>query len=468
MSSSGMAASLPSFLVWFTSVAAALSVAFLPGQAQVPYGVVAEGYITAVQLPTGFDVNGEHVVLGPRSGYALMGQQTAVSDSPLRNSIAPGAYVQVMGSYDSRHKIANAESVLFRDDWDKKLSGIGVIDKVISAGSEPVFRADGYRIRITSATEISFGGDIKTLSGVNTNTWLRYEGKRDKDGVLIASTARFLPPKSAATKGIKGLEVSNLQFEAPRSELRRHDTPGDATQAPYDIADQETVLTQDGRVKLGTLKKWHKVPADQALQSRVRHVGMRLVPEYQKQLPLGDPSRIRFRFYAIEEEDARSEICSQDGLILVPVQLLERFRNDDQLAAILADGVAYNLQNQGAKIVAQNRGFLGLEAAGYAADIFVPGMGIASVLGSNLAASKMHTAMEEQRGRVALALMLDAGYDPRQAPEAWRLAAPKHLPKDVDVLKYPDLSGYQLGILNLQYTQSGPASPGASARSGQR
>jgi hypothetical protein len=59
--------------------------------------------------------------------------------------------------------------------------------------------------------------------------------------------------------------------------------------------------------------------------------------------------------------------------------------------------------------------------------------------------------MEEQRGRVALALLKDAGYDPWQAPEAWRLVTPKHLPKDLNSLKYPSLGGYQLGILNLQY-----------------
>jgi hypothetical protein len=52
---------------------------------------------------------------------------------------------------------------------------------------------------------------------------------------------------------------------------------------------------------------------------------------------------------------------------------------------------------------------------------------------------------------VALALMADAGYDPREAPETWRLLEPKQLPANLQSLKYPRLSGYQLGILNLQY-----------------
>ncbi len=61
------------------------------------------------------------------------------------------------------------------------------------------------------------------------------------------------------------------------------------------------------------------------------------------------------------------------------------------------------------------------------------------------------TQMEEQRARVALALMADAGYDPWQAPEAWRLLAPKKRPKDPDSLAYPERSGYQLRFLDQQY-----------------
>jgi hypothetical protein len=38
----------------------------------------------------------------------------------------------------------------------------------------------------------------------------------------------------------------------------------------------------------------------------------------------------------------------------------------------------------------------------------------------------------------------------------WRLLAPKKLPADLDSLKYPNPSGYQLAVLCLQYKQ--PAS----------
>jgi hypothetical protein len=136
------------------------------------------------------------------------------------------------------------------------------------------------------------------------------------------------------------------------------------------------------------------------------------------------------------------------------MQLVARLKNDDQLAAVLADGVAFNLQRQGVRIIEENRvglGVLGAEAATLPVQVFVPMVGLPYLIGSNYAANKDQEAMEEQRGRVALELMASAGYDPWQAPEAWRLAAPKELPTDTSTLKYPDLSGYQLSILNLAY-----------------
>lgn len=76
--------------------------------------------------------------------------------------------------------------------------------------------------------------------------------------------------------------------------------------------------------------------------------------------------------------------------------------------------------------------------------------------GANLAARTVllrdvERKLLEQRGRMLLGYMADAGYDPWQAPEAWRLLAPSRLPKDLSKLKYPAQSEYELGILQLEY-----------------
>ncbi len=160
-----------------------------------------------------------------------------------------------------------------------------------------------------------------------------------------------------------------------------------------------------------------------------------------------NPFKIRFRFYAIDDEIRNDSSSVQDGLIVVSKRVVERLKNDSQLAAVLADGVAFAIERQGAKRNLE----LGLDSASLALAAASPVAALGFAQDGDLPNQQLARSLTEQRGRVALSLMADAGYDPWQAPEAWRLLAPKHVPSDTNSLKYPDFSGYQLGLLNLQY-----------------
>ena len=46
-----------------------------------------------------------------------------------------------------------------------KISGLGVIDTVISPAPEPVYRADGYTIRIVASTETGFHDGLNSGAG---------------------------------------------------------------------------------------------------------------------------------------------------------------------------------------------------------------------------------------------------------------------------------------------------------------
>jgi hypothetical protein len=106
--------------------------------------------------------------------------------------------------------------VWFRDDQDRKLAGIGVIERVIRPGPEPVFEADGHRNHVTSATEPRIDGGPRSVDGVAVGDWVRDEGRSDKSGDLIASQAEFLAAKAAKVKALKGIEENSSHFEAPR------------------------------------------------------------------------------------------------------------------------------------------------------------------------------------------------------------------------------------------------------------
>lgn len=335
------------------------------------------------------------------------------------------------------------------------VSGLGVIVNVGSTDGVHVVYADGYRIRIhTPATAVTFSGALKSLDDVGPDTWIRYEGMRDETGAVVARRAEFYPAgtrKAFTTLG-------------PRKSKRAPD---------YQAVKQDSLLDADGhfvnpRTKVrysdaGGPCGWHRVPADAALQERVERVGMRLVPAYQKELAQDSPSRIPFRFYAVAEDKVRSVFACNTGLVLVPKNVVERLENDDQLAAVLADGVAFNLVRQ--QTTAVDALEMSTEvAAGFAGG--APGMWAAGPAAGAVIGRERMLRLERQCARIALQLMSLGGYDPWQAPEAWRRLGPRDMPQDGQALEYTREGKYQLGILNAQYKRAGVAS--ADGRDTQR
>jgi Domain of unknown function (DUF5666) len=399
---------------------------------QQHHDATIKGYITRFESVTQFDVNATHISTNAQTSFGVAGKTTPTSSSAL----GLGVRVQVSGDLDKKTHTILASSVHLPEEQSRKLSGIGIIDKLFSTGSEPVFRADGYRIRITPLTDVSYTRDLKSLAGIAANDWIRYEGTRDSDGTLVADKVTFLPIKSGHFKNMTGPEIDDARLvSAPVTEKKKTRFSDEA----YRFREVD----------------------DPAVQDRIRRIGQGVIPAYQKALAANDPFRIQFRFAAVEDqkyENYRSEICSKDGLILVPRVVFERLQSDDQLAAVLADGVALNLQMQTARLSASDWALLSAYAATDAASLFVPGLSFAPAVADAIHQHQRFISMEEQRGRIALTLLSDAGYDMRAAPEAWRLLAPKHLPADTSALEYPDRSGYQLSILNLQYRVK-PATP---------
>jgi hypothetical protein len=441
--------------------ALALAVLAVPLLAETTYFPI-DGYISGVRPPMGFEVNGRRFEVTSETSFGLIGLNSTSTSSPLREALRIGVYVQVAGSDLGPFKPIKATTVMVRDDWDRKLSGIGVITRVALtfAPATAVYEADGYLIRITPSTQLTFLGDLDSLSDVSANTWLHFSGKRGKDGILEAAKAQFLPAKPTKFKAVKDLEIATVKTRPAGATDDAMTSKATGTLA---IPDDGAALQQDEQLKIG-LGRWHTLPADQPLQQRVHRIGMALVPAYQRAMADDDPSKIHFRFFAVDDNKLRGAICLLDGAILVSKQTVERLGNDDRLAAVLADGVAYNLQRQAAKQVRMNRAAWGVEIAGEVAGAFVPGLGSAMLMTGGLVGSKDETAMQEERLRIALALMRDAGYDPWQAPEAWRLVTPKKLPANLASLTYPDISCYQFGILNLQYLAAKTANGSGNMR----
>ena len=421
----------------------ALSVLAVPLLAQTTYPI--EGYISAIHPPRGYEVTGRRFEVASITSFGLMSSDSTSVASPLRESLRVGVYVQVAGTAVNPFSTIKATTVLIRDDWNQSLSGTCVITRVLSPAPMALFEADGYLIRIAPSTKLAFLGGLNSLAEVSANAWLHFSGKRDKDGILEAKRAQFMPAKPTKFRAVKNIEIATVKTRPADSKDDAMTSEGMGTPAAQSDG---AALQQDEQLKIG-LGRWHTLPADQPLQQRVHRIGMALVPVYQRDMADDDPSKIHFRFFAVDNNKLHGADCLLDGAILVSTQTIERLTSDDQLAAIVADGVACNLQRQAARSVVAMRKELGIAIA----EMFFPPAGIVAFASPSLAGGDRAAALQEERLRIALALMRDAGYDPWQAPEAWRLLDPKKLPANPASIPYPDTGCYQLGILNLQYAR---------------
>src|SRR5580700_11109235 len=147
------------------------------------------------------------------------------------------------------------------------------------------------------------GAGLTSLGEVDTNTWVRLEGRRKDSGQVIAVKAPFAKPK------LPKQEREPLAFLA-------------ATFPPGGMIDFEGAFRTDrAKHKIEDVGGWcgrYPVPEIAAFQEGVRRIGMRQVPQYQRDLPDDDPGKILFRFYAVDEKQMRSEIFCDQGLIRVP------------------------------------------------------------------------------------------------------------------------------------------------------
>jgi hypothetical protein len=177
-------------------------------------------------------------------------------------------------------------------------------------------------------------------------------------------------------------------------------------------------------------------------------VGGKVIPAYQKTLPETDRTRINFRFYVVDAPNLRVPWPLPSGIILVPVESMERMQNDSQLAALLADRVACLIEQQPVPLPATNGQIAwnigldtGIALVPFAALAYEP----YAIHGLVSAIEQAHLN-ERQRERVGLSLMHDAGFDLLEAPKAeWIMRQKK--PRDLADTTPPESALYMYGLL---------------------
>ena len=361
------------------------------------------GYVTRGASRTDFDANGFHVIPGETTTFMV-----AEIGKEKRNTNADPYFGQSVTVYGHLHKqkhVVIADEVIFHPADMTTLSGFAVVDRILtstkpaSGSPELLVRADGYMILINATTKTGFKAPLVSLSDVATNVWIKYHGKPQSNGVLLADTASFI-------------SNSVLDHEARLLEKSAYDPK---------TVDADSKQSAPSKVVHGRDAKQIPPYKDAALQTRIDRIGASLVPAYQRNLPDGDPTKITFRFQLIDDPKMKEGFAVPNGTILVPFQTVNHLQSDSQLATILADNIARVLEKQTFRAQSGHKKMIAAEvASGVLTGYYI--FGTATVITASVAHEDKRNA-EDQSGRVSLGLLHDAGYDIDQAPIAWWLLA---------------------------------------------
>jgi len=375
--------------------------------------VTLPGFVTRVASPSDFDVNAIRIFCGAKTRTIEHLKHTSIRQGCPEHAPYVGEVIEVHGDFHSQDRSLAAKWIEITYRAGEKISGSAVIDAMPSydaalpPAADLLVRADGYRILITSETNVVWVAPMHALADVQSGDWINYRGVMHNDGTIVAEDARF----------------ARLTVTTKEGKFR--------TKSDYDPSQVPDSAHQNGfhQVFIGIDYKHIPPYNDPKLQTQITAIGESLIPGFQRNLPHDDPAKISFRFQLTDDPKWRDVAPLPSGIILIPYEAVQRMQNDAQLAELLADGIACAIERS------QYRMHGRLQKTAIGAFLVVNPL-IATGVAEG-ARSAANSKEQEQSGRVSLGLLHDAGYDIDQAPVAWWLLAPKE-PKPTNEVPLPD------------------------------
>lgn len=328
-----------------------------------------------------------------------------------RHLVRRGMEIEITGSRSGTGRIEASEIRLLTDleKWD--VSADGYFE---SLDGETAW-IDGRAVRLAPGASLRGQGDLKnqrivSFSDLSLGYRIEVEGVRRPDGIIYARTGK----------------VKRNEF-----------TAGDIKM--FNLAKEGRILPAKLEGGVGSVGgKDVRFANDFDLQAYVTRVGNRLVPRYQRDLPGDYKGKITYRF-AVIEDDSFNAFALPDGAIFIHTGLLKKIKNEAQLAAIIGHEIAHVTHEHARDRFEDPKsqwGSLALILGGAAAGGEIGAQ--AGAIAANALSNKFGRDAENQADRVGLFYMVQAGYDPREAPKVWREIAGSTRPDVVANFLYSD------------------------------
>ncbi|HEY8559869.1 MAG TPA: M48 family metalloprotease [Pyrinomonadaceae bacterium] len=407
------------------------------------------GYVTNVFSPTSFEID-EYKVTKDASVVLDFENQDKDNLQFKAEDIRVGTEIEVEGTLNQETDELTATKVTVDLEQFRKLKNTTVLTRAPEGiekngtGWQGTFWADGRRIRVEPETQVLFelnktekkeasqaaqnknkvkkddkkkeenapavdeedeftnSEPLKAVADVKAGMFVTYEGKEQPDGAVLAARVVFM--KNDFEKGEERFWKS-LTIKEKASNFESQN-PG------------ELKISQVGKFKL--------LP-NQEVQEYVRRLGESLIPPHQKLLPAGDPQKIPFKFYVLSNKQANA-FATANGIIAINSGMLMLLENEAQLAAVMAHEISHATQEHSWRQMNKDKGKRTAIMVGAIAAAAFGVYGVQNILELTLAAMQngYSRRLENQADRIGLEYMIDAGYDPREAPRVWKLMAKKY------------------------------------------
>ena len=408
---------------------AVLAVSQISAQAPKLKDVKIRGYVTEFRSPTDFDIEDYRI---SRDETIQLDLQNASDDVVFQlQDIRVGVELEIKGLLNEQTGELKARSVTVDLEQFKSIKQTAFVStapeglQLLDGSWAGELRADGQTIRVTNATKVVFkptrrekklaelqakaqgkagaddeeeGEPLKSLEQVTVGMAMTYEGRRDRDtGKILAERIEF------ATNDLEDGEQK--LWESLKTSIK-------ASQG-----------LQPGELKIDKVGSFKLLPDDE-VQAYIGRLGQSLIPPYQQELAAGDPRKIPFQFHVVQDK-AVNAFATPNGIVVVHSGLMEMVDNEAQLAAVVGHEIAHAThEHTWRQQQYHKKKRFGIALAAMAASAYgMQSLADLATMVNGAIVSGHQRQLENQSDRVGLQYMLNAGYDPRQAPAVWKLMA---------------------------------------------
>lgn len=405
--------------------------------------IKVRGYVTKVNSPTSFEIDNYLVSKDASLNFEFENSSPEIAFKP--EELRAGMEVEVRGQFNEQTNELKAKKIKINLSQFKKVKTTAILSNApdgiekTSEGWRGLLIADGNIIRIEPATQVLF--ELNKIEKKKVEEQAKQKAKEDKnkkskqdintDDDDEDEYSEFLPlnslndVKAGMMMTYEGVPQADGGIVANRVVFMRNETTPEEVNLwkSYKITEKPADLAagKAAEIKIENVGKFKVLP-DANVQEYVSRVGNNLIPKYQKTLTDTDPLKLTFKFLVVIDADPNA-FALPNGMVVVNSGLLDAVENEAQLAYVLSHEIAHVTQEH--TLRQQNKDRKKRMALAVLSVLAVIGGDInASDNIDTLLAAMINgyqRTLENQADRIALDYVIEAGYDPREALQVWKL-----------------------------------------------